>query len=162
MPIELNTFVNTINRNLNISDYTHYLNAQDQAFVATLVKENIFLLLELINEIQMIETSRTISLLDILDILIIVNKLVKELVIANKAVKLNHLNIERFLLETITFTLLKFPDAIPHNDIKRVLENALDILSISPKIKLNRSKFFFCFGNISNHDEIRHHICPIH
>ena len=162
MPIELNNFVNIITTNLNVSDFNQYLKPQDQALIATLAKENIVLLLDLINEIQLIEKNGAVSLLDVLTIVLIVDKAVKELVRAKKAVSVNHLNVERFLLETLEFNLLKFPDGIPNNDIKRVLENALEILSTSPKIKIACSKFFFWFANISNHDEILHHICPVY
>lgn len=141
--IDLNNFINTINRNISISDFTHYLNPQDQAFILSLVKENIVLLLDLINQIQLIEKNGRVSLLDILTIVLIVDKVVKELIRAKKAVSVNHLNVVRFLLETLSFNLLKFPDGIPVDDIKNVLENALEILSTSPKVKITCSKFFF-------------------
>ena len=162
MPIALNEFVNIINDNLKISDYTEYLTPKYQAFITTFTKENIALLLDLISQIQLIETNGVVSLLDTLTVVLILDKIVKELVRAKKAVRIKHLNVIRFLLETLGYSLLKFPAGVAKDDVRLFITTSLEILKTSPKVKVSCSKIFFGFGNVSNHDEILYYIRPVY
>ena len=143
MPIDLNNFINAINDNLKISDFTEYLTPKDQAFVASFQNENKNLLLGLINQVELIETNGVVSLTDILSIVLIVDTIIKDLVRAKKAVRIKHFNVIRFLLETLVFNLLKFPEGVSKDDVKVFINTSLEILKTSPKVKINCSKFFF-------------------
>ena len=143
MPIDINKFINAINDNLKVSDYTEYLTPKDQAFVASFSKDNINLLLDLINQIEFIDTKGVVSLTDTLSIVLIVDTTIKDLVRAKKAVRIKHFNVIRFLLETLVFNLLKFPEGVSKDDVKVFINTSLEILKTSPKVKINCAKFFF-------------------
>ena len=143
MPLYFNVFIDQLRTNLNISDQCSDLSIPDIKFITSLLNENIEIMIEICNEIQTIEKGGILQVIDIIQIIFLIHKFVANLIKAKRSTKVNFLNVEKFILETLVFKLLRFPDSIKEEDIKKVLDNSFELLKIKPKIKFSFWSFFF-------------------
>ena len=143
MPLFINDLINSLTTNLKVSDYCVGLSLVDIACINSFLTTNLVMLIELCDAVKKIEKDGIILPHEIIEIVLLTHEIIVNFIKAKSMIKVNFMNVEKFILETLFFKVLTFPEGVGIEMVQEILNTCLKLIALKPKIKFSFWTRFF-------------------